>query len=210
MKSLYRIALYLLFLVTVPGIILADDFLYKQLSISNGFPPSIESIYAEENGFVWIGSKQGLGKFDGYTLQTYIHDSHNPYSLPGNEIYSIEEDSLQNLWILTNKGVSIYQRETDRFIRISNEHNQPLVATALCKMPGKVLLIDRKNIYQFDYTSQKIKTVQSIHNQHSTVIRKMIPWNGHMLLCLAQWGGVTLLNLRNGTSSLLHYKMTNR
>lgn len=198
MKSLYRIALYLLFLVTVPGIILADDFLYKQLSISNGFPPSIESIYAEENGFVWIGSKQGLGKFDGYTLQTYIHDSHNPYSLPGNEIYSIEEDSLQNLWILTNKGVSIYQRETDRFIRISNEQNQPLVATALCKMPGKVLLIDRKNIYQFDYTSQKIKTVQSIQNQHSTVIRKMIPWNGHMLLCLAQWGGVTLLNLRNG------------
>ena len=32
----------------------ADEFLYRQLSISDGFPPYIQHIYAEENGFVWI------------------------------------------------------------------------------------------------------------------------------------------------------------
>lgn len=107
------------------------------MSISEGFPPYIQHIYTEENGFVWISSKQGLGKFNGYELKSYFHDNTNPYSLPGNEIYQIEEDSLHTLWILTNNGTVHYQPDTDRFIPVLDENGKALKATALCKLPGK-------------------------------------------------------------------------
>ena len=53
----------------------AHDFLYQQLSITEGFPPSIQKVYAESNGYVWIGSKKGLGQFNGYTLKTYLNSA---------------------------------------------------------------------------------------------------------------------------------------
>ena len=80
--------LYFILLLLIPTNIQADEYLYKQLSISDGFPPYIQHIYAEENGFVWISSKQGLGKFNGYELKSYFHEEGNPFSLPGNEIYA--------------------------------------------------------------------------------------------------------------------------
>ena len=82
----------------------AAEFVFRQLSVSDGFPPSIQYIYAEDNGYVWIVSKQGLGRFDGYELKTYSYEEGNPYSLPGNQIYAIEEDSLHNLWVLSDSG----------------------------------------------------------------------------------------------------------
>ena len=80
-KQLFYSILFLLIATRIQ----ADEFLYKQMSISEGFPPYIQHIYTEENGFVWISSKQGLGKFNGYELKSYFHDDKNPYSLPGNE-----------------------------------------------------------------------------------------------------------------------------
>lgn len=136
---------FILFLFTSIGA-QADEFLYRQLSISDGFPPYIQHIYAEENGFVWISSKQGLGKFNGYELKTYFHEEGNPFSLPGNEIYQIEEDSLHNLWILTNNGTVNYQRNTDQFTPVLNENGNIIKATALCKLTGKVLLADYNNL----------------------------------------------------------------
>lgn len=176
----------------------ADEFLFKQFFISKGFPPSIQSIYAEKSGFIWIGSKYGLGKFNGYELKNYIHEEGNPHSLPDNEIYQIEEDSLHNLWILTNRGTVNYQRDTDQFTHISDENGSPIVATALCKLPGKILLISRRKIYQYDYREKKIRTLQQIKTSSPFFIREIWLWDSNTLFCVSQWKGVVLLDLRNG------------
>lgn len=173
----------------------ADEYLYKQLSISEGFPPYIQHIYAEENGFVWISSKQGLGKFDGYELKNYFHEEGNPYSLPGNEIYQIEEDSLNNLWILTNNGTVNYQRKTDHFIPVLDENGNIIKATALCKLSGKVLLADYNTFYQYDYHKKQAKV---LYHFSSFPIREIIPWDNHTLLCSTQWQGTILFDITTG------------
>ena len=153
-KQLFYSILFLL----IAARIQADEFLYKQMSISEGFPPYIQHIYTEENGFVWISSKQGLGKFNGYELKSYFHDNTNPYSLPGNEIYQIEEDSLHTLWILTNNGTVHYQPDTDRFIPVLDENGKALKATALCKLPGKILLTGQDKLYQYTYNEKHLSS----------------------------------------------------
>lgn len=193
-KQLFYSILFLL----IAARIQADDFLYKQMSISEGFPPYIQHIYAEENGFVWISGKQGLGKFNGYELKNYFHEEGNPYSLPGNEIYQIEEDSLHTLWILTNNGTVVYQSNTDRFIPVSDEKGKIIKATALCKVPGKILLTGQNKIYQYDYREQQVKTLLQIKTSTPFPIREIIPWDTHTLLCISQWQGITLLDIHSG------------
>ena len=168
------------------------------MSISDGFPPYIQHIYAEENGFVWISSKQGLGKFNGYELKSYFHEEGNPFSLPGNEIYQIEEDSLHNLWILTNNGTVNYQRNTDHFTPVLDENGNIIKATAFCKLPEQVLLADYANLYQYDYRKKQIKTLTHLKLTDSFPIREIIPWDNHTLLCISQWKGIILLDIQSG------------
>ncbi len=190
--------LYFILLLLIPTNIQADEYLYKQLSISDGFPPYIQHIYAEENGFVWISSKQGLGKFNGYELKSYFHEEGNPFSLPGNEIYQIEEDSLHNLWILTNNGTVNYQRNTDHFTPVLDENGNIIKATAFCKLPEQVLLADYANLYQYDYRKKQIKTLTHLKLTDSFTIREIIPWDNHTLLCISQWKGIILLDIQSG------------
>lgn len=190
--------LYFILLLLIPTNIQADEYLYKQLSTSDGFPPYIQHIYAEENGFVWISSKQGLGKFNGYELKSYFHEEGNPFSLPGNEIYQIEEDSLHNLWILTNNGTVNYQRNTDHFTPVLDENGNIIKATAFCKLPEQVLLADYANLYQYDYRKKQIKTLTHLKLTDSFPIREIIPWDNHTLLCISQWKGIILLDIQSG------------
>jgi ligand-binding sensor domain-containing protein len=175
------------FFLLTPISVQADALLYKQLSISDGFPAYIQHIYAEENGFVWISSKQGLGKFNGYELKTYFHEEGNPFSLPGNEIYQIDEDNLHNLWILTNNGTVHYQRETDRFIPVLDENKNIIKATALCKLKGKILLANHNTFYQYDYHKRQAKI---LFHSTSFPIREIIPWDDHTLYSVLPNGKV--------------------
>lgn len=176
----------------------AAEFVFRQLSVSDGFPPSIQYIYAEDNGYVWIVSKQGLGRFDGYELKTYSYEEGNPYSLPGNQIYAIEEDSLHNLWVLSDSGVVNYQRHTDRFIPVLDEHGDTFKATAVCKLPGRLLLAGHGQIYQYSYQERKIRTLHEIKVPSSFSVREMLLWDEHTLLCMESWKGILCIDLRTG------------
>ena len=103
-------------LLTLPGIIAiillittlplrAEHYYYKQISLKEGLPSNVRCILRDEQGFIWIGTKAGLGKFDGHQLKRYKHQANDPHSLLHNLIYQIAEDKQHNIWILTEKGL---------------------------------------------------------------------------------------------------------
>ena len=55
-------------------------------------------------GFVWIGSRDGLTLYDGYSFVVFEHDATDPTSFSGNTIRTIYEDRDDNLWFGTNTG----------------------------------------------------------------------------------------------------------
>ncbi len=66
-------------------------------------------------GYIWIGTADGLNRFDGYTMKIYRHLSEDSLSLPNNHIRSIFSDSKGNLWVGTNNGICIYLPDYDCF-----------------------------------------------------------------------------------------------
>src|SRR5215203_1080653 len=67
------------------------------------------------NGFLWIISPIGLNRFDGSTFKIYFPDKNSSGKIGGSYTFSMVEDSLHNIWIGTNKGLSRYDIKADTF-----------------------------------------------------------------------------------------------
>ncbi|MGD1045430.1 MAG: two-component regulator propeller domain-containing protein [Bacteroidota bacterium] len=91
---------------------------FKHLTIDNGLSQSwIHSICEDKYGFIWIATEDGLNRYDGYDFKVYKHNPKNKYSVSGNRVFTLLEDSKGNLLIGTNLGLTQYDRQNDRFIR---------------------------------------------------------------------------------------------
>jgi ligand-binding sensor domain-containing protein len=73
------------------------------------------------NGFLWIISPIGLNRFDGSNFKIYYTDKTRPGTINGSYSFSLVEDSLHNIWIGTNKGLSRYDIKNDTFKNFSAE-----------------------------------------------------------------------------------------
>ena len=71
------------------------------------------------NGFLWIATGYGLNRFDGNSFKIY-YAGKGKHNISGNGISGLIEDSLHNIWIGTNKGLSRYDITADTFINFSS------------------------------------------------------------------------------------------
>ncbi len=89
----------------------------EQLTTADGLPQG--TVYAtlqDSQGFVWLGTEDGLVRFDGHELVRYAYSPSARGGLPGNMIYQIVEDAHHDLWIaIKDAGVARWNRATDTF-----------------------------------------------------------------------------------------------
>ena len=81
---------------------------YQYININKGLcDNSIRAIHKDKNSFMWIGTANGLDRYDGYEFKHYSTAATNPYNFIGsNYINDIQEDEKQNLWIASDAGVT--------------------------------------------------------------------------------------------------------
>jgi diguanylate cyclase (GGDEF)-like protein len=65
---------------------------------------AIMAIAQDTHGFLWVGTEDGLDRFDGYDWRHFMHAGHDPGSLPNNWIASLALDQRGRLWIGTDGG----------------------------------------------------------------------------------------------------------
>lgn len=116
MKNLKTVALLvLLFISSVSAN--ADKYYFEQISLHEGLSQStVKAIFRDHIGMLWIGTREGLNRYDGQSIRTYLNDPKNPNSLPHNNIFFIAEDSQNRLWIGTGGILCRYDRLSDSFI----------------------------------------------------------------------------------------------
>ncbi|MDJ0837241.1 MAG: ATP-binding protein [Acidobacteriota bacterium] len=73
------------------------------------------AVLKDHLGFMWFGTRDGLNRFDGYQMEVYRNDPHNPCSISNNYIYALVEDSQSNLWVGTRNGLNKLDRQSGCF-----------------------------------------------------------------------------------------------
>ena len=176
----------------------ANNYYFEQIALKEGLSTTVNCIYAEKNSFVWIGTPTGLGRFDGHELKKYAHSPENPNSLPHNNILHVAEDSLHNLWVLTEKGVVRYRRRSDDFSLLRDQYGHIVMANTACRTEQGILLGGRNKIYQYNYGDDTIRLLHDFSNIGLFAISYINFWDKETLLCCSRWQGIILLNLRTG------------
>jgi diguanylate cyclase (GGDEF)-like protein len=90
---------------------------FTHLSVDAGLSQTTAlCTFQDSQGFVWIGTEDGLNRFDGYTVTVYKHDARDASSLPSDFVWAMAEDSAGDLWIGTEGGgLAKWERKKDRF-----------------------------------------------------------------------------------------------
>ena len=81
-------------------------------SLSNSF---VRCFFKDSEGYMWLGTNDGLIRYDGTNAVRYEHDPDDKHSIPHSNINVIREDANQTIWIGTSRGLSAYDKERDRF-----------------------------------------------------------------------------------------------
>jgi len=106
-------------LVTAVNHPILPNLLFKRYLSSNGLPDErIRSIFQDHNGYLWIGTMNGICRYDGYSFKNFFKTKNNN-SISGNWAYTITEDANHNIWIGTNEGISKFDQEKETFININ-------------------------------------------------------------------------------------------
>jgi diguanylate cyclase (GGDEF)-like protein len=90
---------------------------FAQLGLESGLSQATALVlHQDRRGFLWVGTEDGLNRYDGYRFQVYSHEENDSNSLPGDHIYAITESAEGDIWVGTDGGgVGRWSHETDRF-----------------------------------------------------------------------------------------------
>ena len=199
MKTKYAVLSSLFFIIQLVGVLplRAEHYYFKQISLKEGLPSNVRCILRDEQGFVWIGTKSGLGKFDGHELKRYKHQANDPNSLLHNLVYQIAEDKQHNIWVLTEKGIARYQQQSNDFTFPTDEDGKNITAYSFCLVPDGILFGGKDRIYKYSYDDSSLRLLQYF-NANSFKINALSMWDSKTLLCCSRWTGIYLVDLHTG------------
>jgi len=118
------------------------QLLFNNLTVNDGLSQhDVSCIIQDSYGFVWIGTYDGLNRFDGYNIENYSSSTDNPESISGNRIVCLFEDSQKRLWIGTDgEGLNYYDLRSERFFRVETPLGYKVINDFLEDDNGDILV----------------------------------------------------------------------
>jgi signal transduction histidine kinase/ligand-binding sensor domain-containing protein/CheY-like chemotaxis protein/HPt (histidine-containing phosphotransfer) domain-containing protein len=123
----------------------AAPLILEHLTTGDGLPQAnVMSSLQDSQGFVWLGTEDGLVRFDGNNLYRYAHLRTDAKSIPGNYIWEIVEDANHDLWLATKDGgLARWNRASDDFTTYRHDAHD---ATSLASDAVRAVLVDQRGL----------------------------------------------------------------
>ena len=93
-----------------------QNITFNHLTTDDGLSQfSVNSLYVDENGILWIGTREGLNRYNGDDIQTYKLQKNNPNSLFCNTVSRITGNHNGKIYLLCTEGVAEFNLATQKF-----------------------------------------------------------------------------------------------
>ncbi len=138
--------------------------LFQKIDQDNGLSDNtVQCIFKDKNGFMWIGTASGLNLMDGSTITVFKNDVNDIHSISSNNITAISSDSSGRLWIGSREGLNFFDPFLRRFSVWPLQKNLPatndnIIAIAATKK-NNLFIATASGLY---FINQKTKETSHI------------------------------------------------
>lgn len=135
---------------------------FDRITVEDGLSQSaIKSMVQDQYGYLWIGTLDGLNKYDGSKFYVYQYDKNSPKSIPRNDIHKLFIDAKQNLWVSTAGYLSRFVQETNNFVHYPvvthAKPNPGFIVNDLYQDSDSILVLaTNSGVWQFNVTTGSI------------------------------------------------------
>ncbi len=92
---------------------------YQLLTTADGLSQGmIFDIMQSHDGFIWIGTKDGLNRYDGSRFKVFSPDPFDPFSIAEGYVYGLHEDSRGWIWVRFLNGTAVLDPQSGRFFHL--------------------------------------------------------------------------------------------
>lgn len=131
---------------------------FSYLTSNNGLPcDEVNYTYQDSEGFIWIGTKLGLYKYDGYQFKPFKNNFIHPSLLTSNDVTSLCEDRNNCLWIGTSYGINRLDCKTSKIRQylFTDFDNSCVIDCILCTHDGTLWVGTDGGLYRYDARSDR-------------------------------------------------------
>ena len=112
----FKIPLLAVLLLAGVFVAVGNGLPVRYLGIEQGLSNNaILTFYQDHRGFMWIGTYDGLNRYDGYNFRIFRNIIGDSTSLSTNNVYHLEGDAKHNIWVGGQNGLNIYNPLTEKF-----------------------------------------------------------------------------------------------
>lgn len=195
----------------VPGALEPKEIYFQNLTRKNGLPSNeVRCAVADFRGYVWIGTDNGLVRYDGTEMTVFQYVPGDPASLAGSTITALMESSDSLLWIGTKSGLSVYDPATARFFTYRHNGNGDgfpcdWILSFLDDGKGNVWIGTNQGLIKTGYNRESFLHIRLRRNEIPFDRENLFRWVNNILhnpldekhLYLATRGGILRFDTKN-------------
>ncbi|MBL0745475.1 hybrid sensor histidine kinase/response regulator transcription factor [Chryseolinea lacunae] len=178
----------------------AQKLQFDNYSLPQGLSQStVVSMFQDRHGFLWIGTEDGLNRFDGYAFKIFRKDAADTaHTIAGNFVWDIVEAPDGKLWIGHEGGISCYDPALNTFQPFRIGDGSATVRTIVLEANNKGLWLGTsgQGLFHFDIATHALTSyINDIpQNLPFNTILHLAPGGGNELLVGTRGGGLFLFS----------------
>ncbi len=124
---------------------------------------AVNTIVKDSEGYIWFGTWNGLNRYDGSNIVTYL-PGNNSNSIHNHVIRELYPTASGPIWMLTNKGIGLYDNIHDRFSSYFAKESEQVnyendIAICHSDSYGTLVSILGRGIFRFDSTTKQFSKI---------------------------------------------------
>ena len=179
----------------------ATDINFRNIRNEDGLSQStVETIIQDKKGYIWIGTNDGLNKYNGYDFEIYRHSNKPENSIANNYIVDLQEDEDGNIWVGTANGLSKINTDnneiTNYFSQNDNgnlSHNN--IGDILITRNNEVIIGTSDGINVYDKKNDNFKRILYNENDLTNQYIRTLEEDGNGDIWIATKNGLNKIDI---------------
>jgi len=152
--------------LSTPALANNDNLFLQHLSVKDGLSQaSVQDVFQDREGFMWIGTENGVNIYDGYRFRVLPGPNEN---FENNGVYRITQDQEGLIWLIASHGLFTYNKKTDQYQHIlehAPEKKQYYFTDFIEDQEQTMWISSSKTVLRYEKKSGSYQTVVNLSDQ---------------------------------------------